>query len=133
LWIVIGIMGLKIWQRFQFKQQPGVFEAKIRLESGGAEGFKEAWPRLSGYAVWVQTVLLAHEGLALRNNTPLPVAGLEGPLDASLVHDAKRLGENPVVYRLTLDDGATLLMAVPAEAGAVAVGPFENRVAAPTA
>jgi hypothetical protein len=124
LWIVLGIIGLKLWQRYQFKQLPDSFEAKIRVESGAVGGFKEKWPRISGYAVWVQTVLIVYEGLGLGKDTPLPVAALEGPVNTSLVDEAKRLGDNPVVFRLTLDDGATLLLAVPEEARTIAVGPF---------
>ncbi len=124
LWLVLGMLGVMLWQRHQFKQEPDVFEAKIRLASGASEDFKEKWPRISGYGRWVHDVLLVHAGLGLRTNTPVPVAALEGPLDASAADAARRLGDNPVVYRLTLDDGATFLMAVPAEAGAIAVGPF---------
>lgn len=126
MWLVLGVLGLLLWQRHQFKQEPDVFETKIRLESGASEDFKEKWPRLSGYGRWVHDVLLVHDGLGLRTNTPVPVAALEGPLEASVADDAKRLGDHPVVYRLRLDDGATLLMAVPAEAGTLAVGPFEK-------
>ena len=129
LWIVLGILGLKLFQRFQFKNEPDVFEAKIRLETGAAEGFKAKWPRVSGYTRWVHDVLLVHEGLGLRTNTPLPVAGFEGPLDAPDLDEAKRLGDDPVVYRLTLDDGATLLMAAPGEARPLAVGPFGKMAA----
>ena len=129
LWIVLGILGLKLWQRYQFKQRPDSFEVKIRVESGAVEGFKQKWPRISGYAVWVQSVLIVYEGLGLGNDTPLPVAALEGPVNTSLVDDVKRLGDGPIVFRLTLDDGATLLLAVPDEARAVAVGPFGKTAA----
>jgi hypothetical protein len=129
LWIVFGVFGLLIWHRVQFMRQPNTFEAKLRLESGSAEGFKPKWPRLSGYALWVHDVLLVHDGLGLRTNTPVGVVSLEGPVDASGADGVKRLGESPVVYRLTLDNGATLLLAVPQEAQSLAFGPFAEQSA----
>jgi hypothetical protein len=124
LWLVLGVLALKLWQRYDFKRQPGVFEAKLRVESGDSDVAGDKWPRVSGYAYWVHQVLLVHKGLGLRASDPLPVAALEGPLDVATIEDAKRLGDNPLLYNLTLDDGTVLQMGVPGEARLLAGGPF---------
>ncbi len=126
LWLVIGGLSFSLYNRHKFRQRPDVFTTKIRLESGSASGFKEKWPPVSNYALWVHDVLLVHKGLGLMPTTPVGVVGLEGSLSDANPEQVKRLGENPKVLRIKLDDGSVLQLAVPEEHLVLAQGPFQT-------
>lgn len=126
LWLVVGGLSFSLWNRHKFRQQPGVFTTKIRLESGQFTGFREKWPPASNYAIWVHDVLIVHKGLGLVPTSPVGVKGLVGaPTDAN-PELVKRLGDNPKMVRIELDDDSILLLAVPEEHLALALGPFQT-------
>lgn len=124
IWLVVGALAVMFLSRSRFKKQDGVFPAKMRRESGSASGDGEKWPPVSSFALWVHDVLLVHKGLGLMQTMPLGVAGLEGSVESADPEGAKRLGEDPVLLRFRLDDGAILQMAVPGESLTLAQGPF---------
>ena len=126
LWIVVGGLGFSLWQRSKFKSKEGVFPTKMRLASGTAAGVGEKWPPMSSFALWVHDVLLVHKGLGLMSTFPLGVEAPEGSAESADPEELKRLGENPVLLRFRLDDGAVLEMAVPAESQELAQGPFSS-------
>jgi hypothetical protein len=126
LWIVAGGLAVMFWSRSKFKKQDGVFATKMRLESGSAPGVGEKWPPMSSFALWVHDVLLVHKGLGLMNTSPLGVAGLEGSGEGVDPEEVKRLGENPVILRFRLDNGAVLQMAASGEALELVQGPFST-------
>jgi hypothetical protein len=124
MWLVVGGLAVMFWSRSKFKKQDGVFATKMRLESGSAPGVGEKWPPMSSFALWVHDVLMVHKGLGLMNTSPLGVAGSEGSAKDVDPEEVKRLGENPVILRFRLDNGAVLQMAVPGDALELAQGPF---------
>ena len=126
LWLVVGVLLVMLWSRSKFKKQDGVFATKMRLESGSAPGVGEKWPPVSSFALWVHDVLLVHKGLGLAQTIPLGVAGSEGSAQGEDLEEVKRLGENPVILRFRLDNGAVLLMAVPGNVLKLAQGPFST-------
>ena len=126
LWLVAGGLGLTLWQRSKFKKKEGVFPTKMRLASGTAPGVSEKWPPMSSFALWVHDVLLVHKGLGLMSTFPLGVEAPEGSAESADPEEVKRLGDQPVLLRFRLDDGAVLEMAVPEESQKVAQGPFSS-------
>jgi hypothetical protein len=38
IWLIAGVLAALLWNRRHFKKQPGVFPAKLRLESGSFHG-----------------------------------------------------------------------------------------------
>ncbi len=135
LWLVVGGLAGTLWSRREFRKQPGVFAAKLRLESGSFPGFGKRWPHVSSYCVWVHHVLLVHKGLALMRTIPVPVTAAHGPAQHADTgdmpsHDSvemalvKRLGEDPVLMRYRLDDGSILQVSAPNDSSALLQGPF---------
>lgn len=121
IWLVVGGLSLALWNRHKFKQQPGVFPLKLRVDSGSVHGFNEKWPPMSAYAVWVHDVLLVHKGLGLIRTVPLPVAAGEGEPD-----DVLHLEGQPYLLNFRLDDAAVIQMAVEGDVRSLAQGPFEE-------
>jgi hypothetical protein len=124
IWLVVGGLAIMLWSRSRFKKQDGVFPAKMRHESGAASGDGEKWPPVSSYALWVHDVLLVHKGLGMMQTIPLGVVGAEGSVESADPEKVKRMGENPMLLRFRLDDGAVLQMAVPGDSLTLAQGPF---------
>jgi len=124
LWLIVGVLAAGLLSRKAFKKAPGVFPAKLRLSAGVASGIKSSWPRLPAYARWVHDVLLVHHGLALVRNSALPVAEVSGRIVSGKPEEVKRLGPQPMLLSVVLDNGATVDVAAPAEARDVMVGPF---------
>ena len=79
--LLVGVLILLLRNRNQFKKTPGVFPARLRIESGSYPGIDNKWSRSTSYAHRVHDVLLVHTGLPLVKSTPLPV---DGDLQAAL-------------------------------------------------
>jgi hypothetical protein len=122
IWLVVGALALALWHRHTFKQQPGVFPLKLRVDSGSVPGLKEKWPRMTYYAFWVHDVLLIHKGLALMRALPLPVAAGEGE------PDTLHLERQPYLLNFRLDGGPVIQMAVGGDVRSLAQGPFQEDV-----
>ena len=112
IWLVVGALAIVLWNRNHVKKQPGVFEAKLRLESGSFPGFSEK--AVTSYCEWVHDVLLVHKGMIMRT-IPVPIATTEEP---------KRLGDKLMYLRFRLDDGSILQMSDIGENEVMAQGPF---------
>jgi hypothetical protein len=125
LWLVVGALATSLWSRRQFRNTPGVFRAKVRLNSGTFDGLGESWPPMPAYARWVHDVLLVNKGLALVRTRPLPIAAAEGRVEEADPQEIKRVGDNPILLEFRLDNGATIQLAAPGEARALAYGPFD--------
>jgi hypothetical protein len=126
MWLVAGGLAVMLWSRSRFKKQDGVFPTKMRLESGSAPGIGKKWPPMSSFALWVHDVLLVHKGLGLMSTSPLGVAAVEASAEGVDPEEVKRLGENPVILRFRLDNGAVLQVAAPGDALELAQGPFST-------
>ena len=112
IWLVVGALLLVLWNRNHVKKQPGVFAAKLRLESGSFPAFSEK--AASSYCEWVHDVLLVHKVMTMRT-VPVPVATAE---------ESKRLGDKLMYLRFRLDDGSIPQMSGIGENEALAQGPF---------
>ena len=112
IWLVVGALVIVLLTRNHIKKRPGIFAAKLRLESGSFPGFGEK--AVSGYCEWVRDVLLVHKGMFMRAVT-VPVASAEEP---------KRFGDKIMYLRFQLDDGSILQMLDVGENEALAQGPF---------
>ncbi len=126
IWLVVGGLAASIWSRKQFRKTPGVFRAKVRLESGSFPGLSEKWPKVPSFALWIHDVLLLQRGLALIRTLPVPVASAEGSVQNAEPEAVKRLGENPLLFSYRLDNGAIIQMAAPGDERALACGPFQK-------
>ena len=113
VWLVVGVLAALFWNRYHFKKQPGVFPAKLRLESGSFHGLSEK--STPTFCVWVHDVLLVHKGLSLISTLPVPVAASE---------ERKHLGDKTMYLRFRLDDGSIMQMSGFGEDEALAQGPF---------
>lgn len=127
IWLIVGMLASVFWSRRNFKQSPGVFPVKVRVESGEVAGLKGSWPRLAGYALWVHDVLLVHKGLALLRTLPLPVAAMDDAPTAKDSGDIKGLGDDPVTIGLSLDGGQRLGLAMPRQAWSNFTRPVSER------
>jgi hypothetical protein len=78
IWLVLGGLGFALWSRKKFKETPGVFLAKVRMNSGSFSGIGDRWSRMPVYALWVHGVLLLHKGPALIQTLPVPVSTRTG-------------------------------------------------------
>jgi hypothetical protein len=125
LWLVVGALAGSLWSRRRFRNSPGVFPAKVRLNSGAFDGLSESWPPVAVYARWVHDVLLVNKGLALVRTQPLPIAAAEGRVEQASPQEIKRLGDNPILLQFRLDNGAIIQLAAPGEVRSLACGPFE--------
>jgi hypothetical protein len=125
VWLIVGALTGALLSRRASKSAPGVFRAKLRVTSGAARGLKPTWARMPAYAAWVHDVLIVHQGLALVRSTALPVRSA-ADVKAAPQDDVKGLGDNPTLLTLTLDNGAVVELAAPAEARELMVGPFKN-------
>jgi hypothetical protein len=120
IWLIVGGLGAALLSRRKFRQGPGVFPCKVRIESGSDAPGK--WSRPTGYAAWVHDVLLVHAGLALIRVRALPTAEAEGPI--SPARDVKVKRGDAVSLRLRLDDGSIAEVAAPASMKDTLSGPF---------
>ncbi len=113
VWLIVGVLAALFWNRYHFKKQPGVFPAKLRLESGSFPGLSEK--PASTFCMCVHDVLLVHKGLSLASTLPVPVASAE---------ERKHLGDKTMYLRFRLDDGSILQMSGIGEYEDLAQGPF---------
>jgi len=125
IWLVVGALAAAFWNRRQFRNSPGVFSAKVRINSGSFDGLSSSWPIMPAQARWVHDVLLVNKGLALLRTQPLPVATAQERVEEADSQEIKRLGDNPILLQFCLDNGASMQLAAPSEARSLAYGPFE--------
>lgn len=120
IWLIVGALVVMLWKRNHFKKQPGVFPARLRLESGSFEGLSEKGA--STYCVWVHDVLLVHKGMSLTSTLPVPVAS---------AGETKRLGDKVMYFSFHLDDGSIMQMSGFGDDERLAQGPFAEPAATP--
>jgi len=52
LWLILGMIGLALWNRNRVKKQPGIFPVKVKPEADPDAEKEPKWPR-TGYAQWL--------------------------------------------------------------------------------
>ena len=116
--------GLLAWHLVWTRRQSGLFRCKIRLTHGWLRGYPTTWPKRVTRAVWARDVLIVFRGRAFTRVEGLPVACATGTLRNLNRQDVSRLGRDPVVLDLVLDDGPHLEVAAPAAAQSLLCGPY---------
>jgi hypothetical protein len=112
---VVGLLLGTLLTRRHITRAPGVFKARMKLESGSLPGLNEKWG--AAHAVWVHDILLAFKGVARARVLPLPVAEILQMPQAMPAGEVKRLGDRPQALRLRLDNGAVVSLAVDGTSG----------------
>jgi hypothetical protein len=112
------VFGRKRW----VARQPGAFRGAIRVAGGAVDGLRPKWGH--GYGRWVRDVLVWTNGPFLLRNELVPADGLGGPRPAQ-PDEVKRLGDHPVVIRVTAD-GATVDVAAKADDLDLLRGPYRE-------
>ena len=120
--ILVLLIGLALLKRFKTVTNPAVFKSRVRVTGGQFPGMKATWKKC--YGAWVTTVLTTRKGVPLNIADVLPVASLDQMRDATPADDVKGLGESPTVASFTLTTGATIEVAMSAEARPVALAPW---------
>ncbi|WP_426244532.1 hypothetical protein [Nocardioides sp. LHG3406-4] len=111
---VAVVLSRKRW----VNHQSGAFHGAIRVADGNVEGLGPKWRR--GYGRWVRDVVVWTRAPFLFRNELVAVDALEEERAAD-VGEVKRMGEKPVVLRLTAGK-AVLEVAVRAEDAGTARG-----------
>jgi hypothetical protein len=110
----------------RFARAPAAFRCKVRipdLPRRARAAIGADWGRRRTSAVWLHDVLLVRSGLFGLQVVAFPVRlPEEGPRPAPGV--ARRLGPDPYLLVLRLDDGRLVEVALPAQARVPAAGPF---------
>lgn len=76
IWLIIGALGGAVWNRRNFRSQPGVFPIAIRAAG------QDSWPRAVSYGRLVRDILVVNRGLALVRTELHPIIDvreLDGP------------------------------------------------------
>jgi hypothetical protein len=82
------------------------------------------WPRRRWAATWVREVLVLRRGVLVPRTRVLAVRMLDAPLREAAPGEVRRLGPDPVVVLLRLDDDTLVEVAAPHDHRTVLVGPF---------
>jgi hypothetical protein len=106
--VVVALLALVLSRKRWVKRQPGAFRGAIRVTTGEIDGLGPKWHR--GYGHWVRDVLVWTKAPMLFRNELVPIDDVGEP-SAAGPNEVKRLGDHPVVVRVTTGD-ATAEIAV---------------------
>lgn len=120
---------LSAWStRRRMVAKPHTFRCKVAHDpADGDTPIHGEWPRSVSHASWVHDVLLVCTGWFQTTLQPVGVHFAEGPIDPAAGPD--RLGRDPVVLTLHLDDGTRMRLAASRRDTIAAAGPFLAAVA----
>ncbi|MDQ1633347.1 MAG: hypothetical protein QOJ32_156 [Frankiaceae bacterium] len=124
IWLLVGGLGIALYNRRLQKRHPGAFPCKLRVRSGTVSGFGADWQRSPTYAHWVHDVLLVTSGVALVRTRALAVQSVTSPAPGQVPAELRKLGPDPVMLTLILDENAVVEVTAPTDAGELLVGPF---------
>ena len=114
--LVVFVVAHKRW----VMGRPGAFPGVIRVASGDVDGLRPTWSRGAGR--WVRDVLVWTKAPLLFRTESLPTDGVEEQRPAGN-DEVKRLGDHPVVIRLTAGR-ATVEVAAADDHRDLLVGPY---------
>jgi hypothetical protein len=106
VWLIAGGLGAVVWSRLQFRNQPGVFAAKIRLAQGEQAGIGKKWRRV--FARRIHDVLLINKGAALMQVIPIGIRNAESVEGLAEAEGIRLRGRTPQAYRLHTDTDAII-------------------------
>jgi hypothetical protein len=128
IWAILAIIGVPLWliaiallllyfRNRKLRKRPGNIPVRV-LRPG-----KKRWT--SGHGIWVSDVFAWRGSPAAWKEDLLQVSGVSiHSADAQEREKLHRIGDDPVVASLALDDGATLKVAARPEHRSILAGPF---------
>jgi hypothetical protein len=124
--VLVVLLAIVLSRKRWVMRQPGAFRGAIRVASGEIDGLRPKWRR--GYGRWVRDILVWTKAPFLFRNELVAIESLDEQRPAR-PGEIKRLGDNPVVARLSTDT-ATAEVAARADDGELLVGPYQKPGAA---
>src|SRR4051795_3363601 len=106
--VIVVLLAVVLSRKRWVKRQPGSFHGAIKVSSGEINGLRSKWGR--GYGRWVRDVLVWTKAPFFFRNELVAVDGLDQRRPAG-PDEVKRLGDHPIVTRLTVGS-ATVDIAV---------------------
>ena len=125
--VIVAFVALVVLHKRWVMRRPAAFRGAVRVASGEVDGLRSEWSR--GVGRWVNDVLVWTKGPLLFRTESLPTDGVEEERTAGK-DEVKRLGDHPVVIRLTVGP-ATLDVAAPGDDRELLVGPYPRPANAP--
>lgn len=122
--IVLGAFAAGIWSRLHFVRTGTTFRCKVRHPDGGRWDVPPRWPRHKVRAMWVHDVLFIHSGVLRPRTAALSAWTVEHAVRGTTRREVGRLGPDPVVLELRLDDGRLVEVAARDTEISTLVGPF---------
>jgi Protein of unknown function (DUF2550) len=118
--VIVVLLVLVLSRKRWVKRQPGSFRGVIRVSSGEVDGLRAKWGR--GYGRWVRDILVWTKAPFFFRNELVAVEAMNQQRPAG-PDEVKRLGDHPIVVRLTLAS-ATVEVAAQDDNGALLLGPY---------
>lgn len=118
--VIVVLLAFVLSRKRWVKRQPGSFRGVIRVSSGEVDGLRAKWGR--GYGRWVGDVLVWTKAPFFFRNELVAVGAIDQQRPAG-PDEVKRLGDHPIVVRLTLGS-ATVEVAAQNDDGALLLGPY---------
>jgi hypothetical protein len=109
VWLIAGGLGAVLWSRLHFRNQPGVFMAKIRLAEGEQAAVGTKWRTV--YARRIHDVLLINKGVALMQVIPIGISDAESMERVADAAGVRFRGGVARAYRLHTDSKAAIEVA----------------------
>jgi hypothetical protein len=119
---LVAFAAVVISRKRWVKRQPGAVRGVLRVASGEVDGLGPKWGR--GYVHWVRDVLVWTKAPFLFRNELVPTDSLDEQR-AARTDEVKRLGDHPVLTRLTTGR-ATLEVGAKAEDAELLLGPYSG-------
>jgi hypothetical protein len=120
--VIVALVAFLLARKRWVGHQPGAFKGVIRVADGEVDGLKRRWTR--GYGRWVRDVLVWTKAPLLFRNALMPADALRDRR-AARPDEVKRLGDTPVVVRLTVG-AATVEVAGRGEDVDRLLGPYRS-------
>jgi hypothetical protein len=124
LLVIVVLLALVLSRKRWVKRQPGSFRGVIRVSSGEVDGLRAKWGR--GYGRWVRDVLVWTKAPFFFRNELVAVEGMDQQRPAG-TDEVKRLGDHPIVARLTLGS-ATVEVGAHDNDAALLLGPYDEPI-----
>jgi hypothetical protein len=106
--VVVAFVAFVFTRKRWVKRQAGAFRGVIRVADGEVDGLRPKWSR--GYGRWVRDILVWTKAPFLFRNELVPANGLDEQRPAR-TDEVKRLGDHPVLIRVTADEAAVEIAA----------------------
>jgi Protein of unknown function (DUF2550) len=113
LGVIVVLLAVTLSRRRWVARRPGAFKGAIRVTHGSVPGLKTKWQ--GGYGRWVRDILVWTRAPLLFRNELILVDALTGTPRPAGAKEVRRLGKQPVIVPLSVDDGGQIEVAAPAD------------------